>query len=209
MPSFPTLRHRGRRSRRRTIPELLQRQIDHAIRGVAHARDVCTEAVDGDGRRQMAEIEHHGDSARARLIDQMSRSLTTPLDREDIFRASRSIDDVLDNVRDLVREIHLWRVTVPPQALAALDAVAEALTHLRASARTVHDAASREHVLAARKSAKAVRACYQHGLADVFAQEFTMEVLKQREVLRRLDVVALRLIEATDALLDGQVKRTM
>ena len=35
-----------------------------------------------------------------------------------------------------------------------------------------------------------------------------MEVLKVREVLRRLDVVGLRIGEATDALSDAAVKRS-
>ena len=35
--------------------------------------------------------------------------LVTPVDREDLFRLSRSIDDVLDNLRDFVREWDLYK----------------------------------------------------------------------------------------------------
>lgn len=239
------LTDRLRRRKRRTIPELLLRQIAHTIDGVELARQVCAEPVvraadraDGavagageagagqagaglgdagltqtgrteTGRAEMAEIEHRGDSARARLIDHMSSSLTTPLDREDIFRASRSIDDVLDNVRDFIRELDLWQVQIPSGGAAALEAIADALVHLEEGVRTIRLPASQSHLLAARKAAKGVRSHYQHGLAEIFDGELTMDTLKRREALRRLDVVSLRLVEATDALLDGQVKRTM
>lgn len=199
----------GRGARRHTVSDMLQRQIHHAVEGATLAHDICSGVFVGDGRREMSEIEHRGDAARAHLISRMSSLLTTPLDREDLFRASRSIDDVLDNLRDFVREIDLWSVQLPEEALDALVAITESLDHLRRSARTVHDSASRDHILLARRSANVVRSCYQHGLAEIFGQDLTMDTLKQREALRRLDVVALRLIEATDALLDGQVKRTM
>ncbi|MGG7465976.1 DUF47 domain-containing protein [Plantibacter sp. YIM 135347] len=219
------LRHR----KRRTIPELLLRQIDHTIAGVALARQVCagpgdaleagpdlasapvsgTPPVSETGRSEMAEIEHRGDSARARLIDHMSSSLTTPLDREDIFRASRSIDDVLDNVRDFIRELDLWQVRIPAGGADALEAIADALVHLQDGVRSIRLPASQGHLLAARKAAKGVRSHYQHGLAEIFDGELTMDTLKRREALRRLDVVSLRLVEAADALLDGQIKRTM
>ncbi|MFZ4896277.1 DUF47 domain-containing protein [Plantibacter sp. Mn2098] len=244
------LTDRLRRRKRRTIPELLLRQIAHTIDGVELARQVCAEPVAraadraddvvagtgeagagqaraglGDaaltetgrtetgrtetGRAEMAEIEHRGDSARARLIDHMSSSLTTPLDREDIFRASRSIDDVLDNVRDFIRELDLWQVQIPSGGAAALEAIADALVHLEEGVRTIRLPESQSHLLAARKAAKGVRSHYQHGLAEIFDGELTMDTLKRREALRRLDVVSLRLVEAADALLDGQVKRTM
>jgi hypothetical protein len=45
-------------------------------------------------------------------------------------------------------------------------------------------------------------------LVDLFAaDDVTMELIKRRELLRRLDVVGLRLIEAVDALSDGLLKR--
>lgn len=62
-------------------------------------------------------------------------------------------------------------------------------------------------VLGARKEANQVRRMYQEGLASVVDNEITSEVIKRRELLRRLDVVGLRLGEAADALADGIMKR--
>ena len=45
-------------------------------------------------------------------------------------------------------------------------------------------------------------------LAELFGGELVTEVLRVREVLRRLDVVGLRVAEAADALSDAAVKRS-
>ncbi|WGD37681.1 DUF47 family protein [Lysinibacter sp. HNR] len=197
-----------RGSKRRTIPALLIRQINFALEGAELAHRVCTKTVI-DGRDKMTRIEHNGDDARSDLIEYLSGTLTTPLDREDIFRASRSIDDVLDNLRDFVRESDLWAVSLPRQAEHAVEAIGEALRHLRHGVENIRISSSQEHLRCARKEAKTVRKHYQAGLAVIFTGDFTMNTLKQREMLRRLDVVALRLIEAADAVMDGQIKRTM
>jgi hypothetical protein len=44
-------------------------------------------------------------------------------------------------------------------------------------------------------------------LAKLYAGELSVETLKARDLLRRLDVVGLRLNEAADFLLDASVKR--
>lgn len=160
-------------------------------------------------RARMGEIEHRGDRARAALIEQLSRSLVTPIDREDLFRLSRSIDDVLDNLRDFAREVDVYEVRSRRFAeplLAALiegiEALAEAVDALAGSPDRVTTAS-----LAVRKGASAVRRLHQEALGELFAAPVDGEALKRRELLQRLDVVGLCLGEAADALADGAVKR--
>ena len=57
----------------------------------------------GEAHERIAEIEQRGDAMRAELVTRLSGVLVAPIDREDLFRLSRSIDDVLDNLRDFVR----------------------------------------------------------------------------------------------------------
>jgi hypothetical protein len=45
-------------------------------------------------------------------------------------------------------------------------------------------------------------------VASLFEQEVSTELLKRRELLRRLDVVGLRLGECADALSDAMLKRS-
>jgi uncharacterized protein Yka (UPF0111/DUF47 family) len=164
----------------------------------------------GEARAELRQLEHEGDEARSRLVSQLAHVLATPIDAEDIFRFSRSVDDVLDNLRDFVREVDLYRPAqlgfARPLAEALLDALRSlkpAVKSLGGSARTV-----RESALATRKAAHKGRRIYEQQLAELFNDPVRTETLKERELLRRLDVVALRLGEAADALADGALKRS-
>ena len=66
----------------------------------------------------------------------------------------------------------------------------------------------RAATLAARKQAGRVRQLYQAALADLFRAELSTDTLRRRELLRRLDVIGLRLGESADALSDAMLKRS-
>ncbi|MBT2497739.1 DUF47 family protein [Agromyces sp. ISL-38] len=198
------------RTARRSTRDLLAHQIDITIDGVALAQEAIHTPEDRvDARASMVDIEHQGDEARAEVIRVMSSRITTPLDREDLFRASRSIDDVLDNTRDFVREMAMWHAGPGVLGETALEQVVASLEKLRDAVASTNPVHVRENCLAARKEAGQVRRAYQEGLAQIFDSELTMDTLKTRELLRRLDVIGLRLAEGADALLDGLIKRAI
>lgn len=191
--------------------------VTHLAGQVAAAREgamLAKEAAVGGSDRseleqRMSAAEHAGDDERAQLVDTLSTALMTPFDREDLFRVSRSIDDVLDNLQDFVRELSLFGVA-DERFARILDAVDGCLTELNIAVTGIRDGGETvvSHALGASKASALVRERYQDGLADLFtADEVTTELLKRRELLRRLDVVGLRLGEAADALADGAVKR--
>ena len=89
----------------------LEAQLTEAAAACRLARSVAEGRVtSGDARLQIAEIEHRGDTMRAELVTRLAGVLVAPIDREDLFRLSRSIDDVLDNLRDFVHEWDLYGV---------------------------------------------------------------------------------------------------
>jgi uncharacterized protein len=190
--------------------ELLVEQLDATI----EAGRLVDEVVRGQlavpsARIEMTRVEHAGDSKRAQLIYELSRCLTTPIDREDIFRLSRSVDDVLDNLRDFLREAELFEPVDLQPFRRVLPPILEALTCLRsASAALVRLSPEISlQTLAARKASNTIRKEYEIVLAGVFVDPADSEVLKQRELVRRLDVVGLRIAEAANALADGYIKR--
>lgn len=188
---------------------LLCRQVDVAREG---ARLLRAEAVSGetpdDLDEQLERIEHRGDTHRNDLIAELSAALTTPVDREDLHRLSRSIDDVLDNLRDFAVEMVMYGVR--PAALLGppLQAVLDGLNALRAAVEDVGRPASELPASSrAAKHANDVRRAYHAAIAELLDGELTMDTLRYREVLRRLDVAGLRLEEAADALADAALKR--
>jgi len=158
---------------------------------------------------QMRSIEHLGDEERARLIDELKTALVTPIDREDLFRLSRSIDDVLDSLRDFVRESHLYRVPdqirftpLLDQVIVGIDALENAVRNL-----TSRPSVVTQDALEAKKAGGAIRRMYQYEISRIFSGELSAEAMKERELVRRLEIVGVAIGEAADAIADGAMKR--
>jgi len=187
------------------------RQIRAARDGAELARKMAAGLVPpGAARARMAEIEHAGDAERAALAAMLRSVLATPIDREDLYRLSRSVDDVLDNLRDFVRETDLFGPPGLGFAVSPLDAVLEGLAALDTAVRMVlaEPAAVTIAALGARKAGTRVRENRQAALAQLFAGPLDLDVLRSRELLDRLDAVGRRLGEAADALSDAMLKRS-
>lgn len=190
---------------------LLVRQITASLQGARMAQQAAGAALPtGTAREGMAAVEHAGDEAREELVTSLAATLVTPIDREDMFRLSRSIDDVLDNLRDFVRELDLFQTTgdlFTPVFEAIIDGLD--LLHHAVDAVTGSPGEVRSRTLVAKKSCNEIRRMYEQQLARLLYGDVTADMLRRRELLRRLDIVGLRLGEATDALADAAIKRTM
>ncbi|MGP3961518.1 DUF47 domain-containing protein [Nonomuraea sp. 3N208] len=158
---------------------------------------------------QMRSIEHLGDEERARLVDELKTALVTPIDPEDLFRLSRSIDDVLDSLRDFVRESHLYRVPDQIRFSPLLDQVIVGIDALENAVRGLASRPSGVAVdaLEAKKAGGAIRRMYQYEISRIFSGELTADVMKERELVRRLEIVGVAIGDAADAIADGAMKR--
>ena len=194
------------------ITARLAGQVAAAVEGARLARSAVRMEIPSEQARDLISVvEHQGDDERSQLVALLAESLVTPIDREDLFRLSRSIDDVLDNLRDFVREHDLHGADCHLIFPAMLDAIEVALENLGEAVEHLDDdpALASPGALAAKKEGNLIRQLYQHGVAEVLDETVvTPDMLKRRELLRRLDVVGLRLGEAADALADGAVKRS-
>jgi uncharacterized protein len=199
-------------SNEQRLVHALQAQIAAAVAGAHLAGELVTgKTPPSEARTEIGAIEHRGDRHRGVLVEALGRALVTPFDREDLFRLSRSIDDVLDNLRDFVREYDLFDAPAATSFVPVLAAIEEGLQQLsEAVGRMLESPAGLTRgALAAKKVGNTVRQEYQLALGELFGgSEVTMDVLKCRELLRRLDVVGLRLGESADALADGAMKRS-
>ncbi len=199
----------GRRDR--DLIHHLAGQLEATIEGVGLTRRVVSgELAPAAARERMGTIEHAGDEHRRELILELAGALAPPMDRGDLFRLSRSVDDVLDNLRDLVRELDLYEIGAEPLLIEPLTGVEDGVGALRAAVVAIAEEPDRAsiHAIEARKSD--VRPRYQRAMAQLLVGDgpVTLATLRRREALRRVDVIGLRLGEAADALADGAVKRS-
>jgi uncharacterized protein Yka (UPF0111/DUF47 family) len=200
----------GRAGAATPLISILEGQLAETIAACRLAREVAEGKADpSTAHDQMAEIEKRGDTLRNDLVVKLAGVQVAPIDREDLFRLSRSIDDVLDNLRDFVREWDLYRIAATDTYLGLIDATASGVNDLRSAVQTIarDPRETSQAALVCKKSANEIRRLYDVELGRLFRGELTMDVLKIRELLRRLDVVGLRLNEAADVLSDAAVKR--
>ncbi|GAA2593473.1 DUF47 family protein [Actinomadura fulvescens] len=158
---------------------------------------------------RIREIEHRGDACRARLIGELGDAVITPLDREDLFRLSRSIDDVLDTLRDFIRESHLYRVSDQSRFGPILTQVLTSVESLQETAGHLADRPTRatRSAMPVRKAAGTIRRLCQYENAQVLTGALTIESMKRQALIRRLEMVGRHIGEAADAIADGAMKR--
>ncbi len=209
IPLLSTARALSGRANGRFV-SLLVAQLDAAIEGARLVRrGIAGELGRADAVEAMREIEHRGDDARATLVQELRRALVTPIDREDLFRLSGSVDDLLDNLRDFLRAWSLFEMERGAILDPVIDAICDAFADLRVAfvALNGHPSEVMLRALGAKKSGNAIRRAYDVQLAALLQGEVTAEMLQTRELLRRLDVVGLRFSTAADVLSDALVKR--
>lgn len=182
------------------------------LRATEQACDVALRLARGSvpartAREEVAAVEHEGDAWRAHVVESLTRALTSYLDREDLFTYSRAVDDVLDNLRDFVREVHLYGVRPAPSWVGVLEEIRAGIRALRAATECLRRDVRRVSVAALAAKKAPVRGQYQLAMAALLAEPLTASTLRRREVLRRLDIVGLRLSEAADHLATAAIKR--
>ena len=192
------------------LQQALLAQLAAAEAGARLARALMAGEVSApEAREQIQRLEHDGDERRGELIELLNASLVTPIDREDLFRLSRSIDDVLDMLRDTVREADLFTAGDLGEFAVLLDLVTSGVQALTAAVADIGSSSERlaHRALEAKKAGGAVRRAYQYEIARLLTGDVTVATLQRREIARRIDMAGTRLSDAADDLADGAMKR--
>jgi predicted phosphate transport protein (TIGR00153 family) len=136
--------------------------------------------------------EKKADDVRQALISDLNQSFVTPIDREDLFALSRSIDDILDYAYATINEVDALAVT--PNAY-----LCQMVEILHTGAGEIHQAveqleeqprAADEHALRAKSLENHMEALYTRAIADLFNTPTDLaeviDMLKLREIYRHL-----------------------
>jgi predicted phosphate transport protein (TIGR00153 family) len=99
--------------RRRAKPDrfihLLIQQAEFAVAGMQALQEFVKRRDEALAKR-VGEVEKEADEVRRVLIDELNRTFVTPIDREDIFALSLSIDDILDYANTTIEEMAMLHV---------------------------------------------------------------------------------------------------
>lgn len=201
------------RSRSQNFLQHLAQQADKTREGL-EMLERFFKSQDANDARRVEQIEKEADELRRILIDDLNRAFVTPIDREDLFALSRTIDDVLDYAYTTVDEVQLFE-------LQPTDLMRKMVSILREAAEELHlgvlqlrerPQLALQHATRAKKLENRAEGLYREALAELFQQPKTLDdvmlMLKRREVYRHLSNAADRGDEAANIISDIVVKMT-
>lgn len=163
---------------------------------------------------QITVKEKEADEVRRILIDELNRTFVTPIDREDIFALSRTIDDILDYAYTTVIEMEILSVEPTSYTLRIVSLLRDATYEIFLATQRLknHPRVASEHAQRAKALENRVEGVYREALADLFSGpedvHHIVEMLKLREVYRHLSNAADRGDDAANVIADIVVKMT-
>ena len=212
--------------------ELVNEQCEMAAK-IMDGLVAYVKSTDKDKGKHISELEKEGEELKQRNLEILNTAFSTPMDREDIYRAIVDVDHVMDYAKTTVREIYLFGVEPDKYILEMTEHLSEGTQALQKGFRLLKEtpAAAEAEAQKARKAERNVEKIYRSALVDLFdmknytqvieaakkdsdtgdastyhAVEHIMETFKRREVYRHLSNAADRLARAGNTLHDIIVK---
>ena len=193
--------------------KLLQDQATLTLKGLDLLKDYM-QGQEPAVAQQLTATEKEADEVRRILIDDLNRTFVTPMDREDIFALSRTIDDVLDYAYSTVDEMEILQVKPTPYMCRIAALLRDAAFEIQLGVQRLeeHPRVASEHAQRAKALENRVEGVYREALADLFSGPqdvpHVIEMLKMREVYRHLSNAADHGDEAANVIGDIVVKMT-
>ncbi len=201
------------RSRSTNFLQQLAQQADKTREGLEVLENYFR-TMDPAFARRVEQIEKEADELRRILIDDLNRSFVTPIDREDLYALSRTIDDVLDYGYSTIDEMVMFGVQPTELMGKMVTILREAAEELHLGVLQLRDRpqVALAHATRAKKLENRAESLYREAIVELFQQPKTVEdvmwMLKKREIYRHLSNAADRGDEAANIISDIVVKMT-
>ncbi len=192
---------------------LLIEQAAKTVEGM-ELLETFMESNDGEVAKKLSKVEKEADEVRRILIDELNRSFITPIDREDIFALSLTIDDILDYGNSTVDEMVTLEVEPNTYLRRMVSLVREAANEIYMGVLRLqdHPNVANDHAVRAKALENRVETVYREALAELFHGptdiDHLMDMLKLREIYRHLSNAADRGDQAANLIGDIVVKMT-
>ena len=114
-------------------------------------------------------LEKRGDELKARNIDVLNKAFSTPMDREDLYRAIVTVDHVVNYAKTTVREMEVLGVQPDNYTLEMAQLLHQGVVALQRGFRKLSKdpASAEEDADAARKAERNTEKIYRRALADL------------------------------------------
>ena len=152
--------------------------------------------------------EKEADTVRRELVDDINRTFITPIDRDDLYRLSSSIDDLADYAWTTVKEIRIY--DIQPDAhllemartlLKMADGLLVCVQNLEKNHAVVYTEATK-----VKKLENTLNVQFHKSIAELFEADDIKKILKYREIYSHMNHAADKGDFSADILLDIVVK---
>ncbi|OGO21061.1 MAG: hypothetical protein A2Z14_13650 [Chloroflexi bacterium RBG_16_48_8] len=207
--SLMSIFSRGKKDR---FIELLIKQAEFAVEGLQTLLKYVSQP-DQSLAMRVHEIEKEADEVRRILIDELNRTFVTPLDREDIFALSLTVDDILDYANTTVEEMNLLEIKPNKYMERMISLLTDAAREIHMGVMRLedHPNVANDHAVRAKALENRVETVYREAIADLFHLprdvDHIVEMLKLREIYRHLSNAADRGDAAANVIGDIVVKK--
>ena len=159
---------------------------------------------------QIKQDEHAADKIKVQNIHTLNEAFSTPIDREDIYRAIMALDEVVNYCKSTVSEMDILGIQPDIYTHEMAVCLAEGVRALTAGyhklGKAPLEAATDADI--ARKAERRVEKIYRKALAALFQGDDYLNMLKRREIYRHLSNAADRMAACGNTLHDIVVKLT-
>jgi uncharacterized protein len=196
-------------SREKSFHKMLADQATKTVEGI-EALERFTQTPDPENAKQVREIEQEADDLRKMLVEELHQSFVTPIDREDIFALSRTVDDMVDYADTTVDEMEVYEVPPDRHLQDMVDILRKEAREIADSIRMLdtYPHIAMEHAVQAKFYENLMEKAYHTALADLFKRTDTVYMLKMREIYRHLSNAADRGDQAANTICNIVMKAT-
>ncbi|AXS79125.1 DUF47 domain-containing protein [Dechloromonas sp. HYN0024] len=158
--------------------------------------------------QQIRQDEHEADRVKVHNLHTLNEAFSTPIDREDLYRAIMDLDEIVNYCKTTVSEMEVLGLAPDKRCLEMamhikLGADALALGYSRLAKSPALAAGDAD---AARKAERRVEKNYRRALAELFVGDDYIHMFKRREIYRHLSNAADRMANCANTLHDIVVK---
>ena len=152
--------------------------------------------------------EKEADAIRRQLVEDINRTFITPIDRDDLYRLSTSIDDLADYAWTTVKEIRIYDITPDAHLLTmarTLLKMADGLLVCTQKLEKDHAGVAAE-ATKVKKLENTLNVQFHQSIAALFEEDDIKKILKYREIYNHMNHAADKGDFSADILLDIVVK---
>lgn len=178
--------------------------VSHSVDDLVEFMKTGNEALG----KKIKQDEHEADLIKMRNIHILNEAFSTPIDREDIYRAIADLDRIVTYCKTTVSEMDVLGVTPDTFIVEKAKLLQEGVEALVAgfSKLGIDPLTAADEADKARKAQRQVERLYRIALAELFKGDDYLNMFKRREIYRHLSNAAHNMAHCANTLHDIVVK---